>query len=607
MPAVQDIPSLLQYMNILGINFSHDPAVCLIVDGTVVSFVEEEKLSRIKSELVFPSLALRHVLQQQGLSPEQIDMVAFGGHVFDSKTRLEMRYRLTKRAIYRRLDYVPRLLSLVGLQRADISSANQGAFERMIQSAFGLTRSAFVYYPHHLAHAASAHFTTPFEANLSVTCDGRGEADCFNFYVPDARGNLQLARRNGHEASIGQLYSVVTKLLGFTPVRHEGKIMGLAASGKETDLCSLIGGLFFRDNGILKRHPDDAALDRDQHLSFYQRYRALTSLDTDGQSYTLRSMWLLDWLQGRTAGYSPADIAYAIQDVTERVVLEEISHFLSGHESTEPLRLGLSGGVFANVRLNQKIRERPDVENVFVQPAMNDAGLALGAAILADREFRQPDAVHRLRHNYYGAGFSDDIPLLLHNADSVFTSHVMDDPPEEVARLLVENQIVGFYHGNMEFGPRALGHRSIITSTFRKEINAELNGRLNRTEFMPFAPSVLDTYASVYLENYDATCPAADYMTTTYHVSPAYRSLLQAVVHVDGTCRPHVVRRAVNPYYYDVLMAFSRASGCGAVVNTSFNAHEEPIIATPQQAMKALRDGRIDVLILENYCVRRRS
>jgi len=590
-------------MNILGINFSHDPSACLIIDGALVCFIEEEKLSRIKSELVFPVLSLQYIFERHHILPEAIDLVAFGGHVYDSKTKLELKCRITKRKIYRRFDYFLRLLSLIGLRKPDTSEANKPAFEKMLRSTFGLVRAQFVYYPHHLAHAASAHFTAPFTSDLSITCDGRGETDAFNFYLPDAQGNLQLVRQNGHESSIGQLYSAVTILLGFKAIRHEGKIMGLAASGKKTDLSAVLKQLFYAENGVLRRKPDDQAIKQDIQVSLYQRFKYETALAPDGQSYTYRSMWLLSWLKEHTTGYTPADIAFAVQDVTEQVVLAEMQDFITQNKVKTPIQLSLSGGVFANVRLNQKIKALDSVGNIFVQPAMNDAGLALGAAILADRAFRKPDAVYRLPHNYFGADFSREIEIALEQAVPYFKVKKMENAPAKIAQMLLENKIIGFYHGSMEFGLRALGHRSIIANTFRKEINAELNKRLNRTEFMPFAPSMLDTFAEVYLENYDPNCVAADYMTITYQVKPEYQSLLQAVVHVDGSCRPHVVRRAVNPYYYDVLAAYAKLSGCGAVVNTSFNAHEEPIIATPAQALKALRDGRVDVLILGNYLV----
>ena len=155
----------------------------------------------------------------------------------------------------------------------------------------------------------------------------------------------------------------------------------------------------------------------------------------------------------------------------------------------------------------------------------------------------------------------------------------------------------------MEWGPRALGRRSIILNTFDRTVNDTINKRLNRTEFMPFAPSVIDNAAPRYFPRYNPECPAADYMTITYDVAPEYHKLLQAVVHVDGTARPQIVRRDTNPYYYDILDEFQRQTGCGAIVNTSFNVHEEPIVSTPQSAYKALKEKRIDVLVLEDYLI----
>ena len=179
----------------------------------------------------------------------------------------------------------------------------------------------------------------------------------------------------------------------------------------------------------------------------------------------------------------------------------------------------------------------------------------------------------------------------------------MDAPAKEIAQMLMDNQVVGFWHGTMEWGPRALGRRSMILNTFDRTVNDSVNKRLNRTEFMPFAPSIIDYMMETYIPSYKKDCPAADYMTVTYDVDPKYHDQLQAVVHVDGTARPQAVKKETNPYYYEIIDEFYKLSGCGAIVNTSFNAHEEPIVSGPEVAYKALKEDRIDSLVIDNYLI----
>lgn len=591
-------------MIILGITFGHDPAACLIIDQQLVCLIEEEKLSRKKSELVFPLQAVQYILEKYQIPAHTVDVVAFGGHVYDAETRLEMKARITKNPRYRRLDYLRRLGTWSGLLPIDISPQNRSYFEQLLRSVIGLKNARFLYYPHHLAHAASAYYTAPFDAHVSITCDGRGENDAFNFYLPNTDHELALSRTIGHRASVGQVYGVVTQYLGYKPNRHEGKIMGLAAFGQATPLVEKFLGLFVREGQQLQRQPLAEDVSDASSLGWRQKFQYFTALAPVERDYSFRSQWLLQWLHREADGFAPADVAFAIQKMTEEVVVREIQSFISTQwPSPQPVRLTLSGGVFANVRMNQKILELPEVENIFIQPAMNDAGLSLGAAILANRAHSPQKADYRFRHCYFGADFSQETAGLITELQSNAAFQVRSVSPADIAQLLAEDRIIGFYHGRMEAGPRALGHRSIIANTFRREINQELNARLNRTEFMPFAPSMLDEVSQEYLENYQSDEPAGDYMTITYAVKKQYHELLQAVVHADGTCRPHIVRHETNPYYHAILAAFYQKTGCGAIINTSFNAHEEPIVATPQQALKALMEKRIDALLLENYCI----
>lgn len=589
-------------MIILGINCGHDASICLIQNGVLIDAVEEEKISRQKSESGFPIKALQYLIKRYDLKNQIIDMIAIPDKPYYYKSRLALRYHFSKKKVFRRLEQLRRMATYFHLL-PDISLENNYLyFENLIRRQIGSSETKITYYNHHLAHAASAYYTAPFKADLCITCDGRGEEASFNFYLPRKENDdLILVYTNSHETSVGQVYSAVTTFLGFKANRHEGKIMGLAALGKPTSLVEEFKSLFFYENGQLHRLPNK---DKLVALSLRNKISLKTATTGTGRDYALNTVWLNNWLIEKTKGFDRADIAYALQKMTEDVVLNEINAFIMQYKTELPpkLKIALAGGVFANVRLNQLLFELPEVENIFIQPAMSDAGLSLGSAILAERSvFRH--FKYTFIDTYIGADFHEDIPHFINQIKSDFTVKHLEDAPSVIADLLVKDTIIGFYHGRMEWGPRALGKRSIIANPFRKEINRELNRRLNRTEFMPFAPSILESIAGEYLENYNDNCPASDYMTMTYALKEKYHTPLQAVVHIDGTCRPHIVRKAINPYFHAILQAFYEKTGYAAIVNTSFNVHEEPIVGTPYEAFKALKEKRIDVLIVEDYLI----
>lgn len=597
-------------MTILGINFGHDASAVLMKDSKILGAIEEEKMSRKKQDYGWPALATAVLLEQNGILQSEVDMVAFGGCNFGELGLNEIRYRFNKSARHRILEVSSRILAHYGLSGRKVSAANRQVFEHYVRK-LGFVKARVEFFNHHLCHAYSSFCAAPFRADLVITADGQGDQESFNFYRNVSDERLEAISINSFKYSVGQFYSTVTGLLGFRPNRHEGKITGLAAYGKPTELLGTFRQLFFRDGeGRFRRLPDEdlkswwARYGLDKRLSWRTKVN-FNSESAHGEHYARNGHALRAWMEGVTSGFSREDIAYACQSVTEDVMVEEARHVLREHFPGKRVKCALAGGVFANVRVNQKLAEMPEVADVFVQPAMGDAGLSLGAAYLADME--QNPAAEPKRYvfsdTYLGPDFAGEIALFLQHLPAGFEVRKMENPAQDIAHLLFENKIVGLWHGRMEWGPRALGCRSIILNTFDRTVNDSLNQRLNRTEFMPFAPSVIDRAAKKYFPKYEAQHPAADYMTITYDVAPAYHELLQAVTHVDGTARPQIVRRATSPYYYDILDAFERLSGCGAIVNTSFNAHEEPIVSTPQVAFRALEQHRIDFLVLENYLI----
>lgn len=598
-------------MIILGINFGHDCSVALIRKGKLVAAIEEEKVSRKKQDFGWPRKAIERLLHEHNLRPSDVDYVVFPSTNLSNYGKQEITYRFTKNQSDKKAEYRRRVLCYLGLSSNKAGRDNTAVFLKQLQKE-GFSKAQIHAFNHHLAHAASAFYASPIDLDLIITSDGHGEESAFNFYKPTEQG-IELLHSNDYTTSVGAFYSMITKLLGFRPTRHEGKITGLAAYGKPSTLLDEFRKLFEYRNNSLCRFPFDQLAHYwneygiEKQLSFSQKINLKTSEGPISLDYAKRSYVLFEHLKKITNGFSKEDISFACQKVSEEITVNELKRVLQRHFPNRKVRVGLAGGVFANVRINQFIYETEGVDNVFVQPAMGDSGLAFGLAALADitLQKKEPNRRHyTFADTYHGPDYTQEIPAFLAAIQDESEIERLKEPAKRIAQLLADNQVVGFWHGRMEWGPRALGKRSMILNTFDRTVNDSVNKRLSRTEFMPFAPSVLDFMMKTYIPSYQADCPAADYMTITYDVDPQYHDLLQAVVHVDGTARPQCVRRESNPYYYDILHEFYQLSGCGAIVNTSFNAHEEPIVSTPEAAYKALKEDRIDCLIIEDYLIR---
>ncbi|MEQ8517562.1 MAG: carbamoyltransferase C-terminal domain-containing protein [Cytophagales bacterium] len=600
----------------LGINFSHDASMCLIQDGKIIAALEEEKASRLKQDFGWPEKAIEILFKKNNIKAGDIDQIAFGSMFYSSIGRNEIKYRFSKNKSDKNKEIIDRLTSYLNLSQKKIGDDNIKVFEAEIRKR-GFINAELEFYNHHLSHASSAFYCAPFVSDLVITCDGHGDGEAFNFYRVASDGKLELVKLNDHSVSIGQFYSAITKYLGFRPTRHEGKITGLAAYGKPSELVDKFMALYYYEGENLRRFPHGLEKEYwkenklDSKLSAKQKINLNHSESDIGAAYSKNAIIIDDWLEKVCANHSKEDIAYACQYVSEQVIINEVGRVVNDNFPNPKLKISLAGGVFANVRINQMIYEQDYCENIFIQPAMGDSGLAMGAAILSqiknNRNLELGDRSFVFKNTYWGPDYSDTVDEFVSSID---TNHYhiekMENPAQRIAEKLAANKIVGFWNGAMEWGPRALGSRSILLNTFDKSVNDSLNKRLNRTEFMPFAPVVLDNAALTYFPAYDKNVPAANYMTITYDVKKEYHEMLQATVHVDGTARPQVIDRSTQPYYYDILTEFFKLTDCAALVNTSFNAHEEPIVSNPATAFNALKTDRIDILVLDNYLIESR-
>lgn len=434
---------------------------------------------------------------------------------------------------------------------------------------------------HHLSHASSAFWPSGFESSLCLTYDG-GMSNC-----PWFGGLYQADKKNGvsvldqfsleHHPRITILYTAVTILLGFTPNKHEGKITGLAAYGKATQKCRELLGLFMSDD-IYKL---------EELADWYFQYDELRPpMLAVNEARRKKLLTLFE-------GISKEDLAATVQAMTEEHVLELIANARKlGWDNNN---ICLSGGLFSNVKVNQRVKEA-GFQNVFVSPPMTDDGTALGAAlhVLAEEGGLESYKIHSMS---LGPDFSEqEIETALVSRQVSWTK--LNTPADYLGKLLAKGKTIAMFVGGMEFGPRALGNRSIIASASDSDINRRLNNQLNRTEFMPFAPmSLMEDAEYCYLDSAGIT-HAAEFMTITANCTDEMRSQCPAVVHIDGTARPQLVNKIYFPFLHELISTYKRYSGRTAIVNTSFNIHEEPIVCSPNDAIDGFLEAGLDYLYL---------
>ncbi len=595
----------------LGLVMEHDASVALARDGEIVAAISEERLSRRKGQWGYPWRAIDECLRIGGISKEDIDVFSvalnkFPGHFIRRETPLreltESIYRL-KRKINGsvREDKTINILDFIKSLKGN-GGILSSHFKEDVFKKEGFKKARVRIIDHHFAHALSALLYSGFEEAIVVTIDCEGPvlvSDYTSCHTLGSIFNRQLVRvshttgcfRDGlymrefmtdSSVSPGAFYGHITEGLGFKPNRHEGKVTGLAAMGDSSRLY--------------KEFREFLGINHDGS-TFYAPF-ALKGYPNIGDAQKDRIKSLIN-------GQRREDVASAAQKVLEDAVTEHIKWYA---KRTGIRNLVLSGGVFANVKLNQRLMELKDIDNIFVFPAMTDTGLSVGAAIMPFIELDGALLRHikKLKDVYLGPSFSnEEIKRLLENSGLGF--EYMDDKEraKRVAGLVADGKVVGLFQGRMEFGPRALGNRSILALPTDNSINDWLNKRLGRSEFMPFAPSVLDFAAPDIFEDFHKAEHTSKFMTITFNVRKEWRKRIPAVVHVDGTARPQVVSKEDNPLYYEIIEEFYRITGLPVILNTSFNVHEEPIICRPEDAIKALNEDRVDVLVLENFLVRK--
>ncbi len=543
---------------------SHDAAAAVFKDYELLSAVQLERLTRHKGDgREHPDLAIDEALSIAGATRADVDAVCFSRSEFPTIFYRNIRGARWIREKYRK--YIegntrrympPELLRYHTTNTDDIFKA------RKFMGAGGFREQAeFFIYNHHQSHALAPLFYSDWDDALVVTADGGG--DTVNYSQRHFANGALTTIYGGDEClltplatdSLGHAYETVTGALGFIPRRHEGKLTGLAALGRPV-LAERIGGHFSVD--------PNGRIGSDFH-------------DFNEMHETIR---------GLAASVNREDAAASIQQVLEDKMLQSVERLLRRHKARH---LGLAGGVFANVRLNRVLAESLPIDEIFIFPAMGDEGMPAGGALCY---LLQRDGLphwlaqrRRLTNVHLGRDYTDAIDDVLSAAPGI--RRTAEAPIEGAARRLNSGKIGAIYTGRMEYGPRALGARSILANPSRRETHDLLNKRLARTEFMPFAPVISAEKAATVFDINSVNAYACRFMTITCNVKPEWRERIAAVVHVDGSARPQTIERATNPLYYDILTAFERESGLPVLVNTSFNVHEEPIVNKPSECLRA--------------------
>ena len=574
-------------MKVLGIEAETDSGAAIVENGHILAAVNEERLSRMKLVKGFPRASINEVLPLANLAAADLDAVLvastnnllvdqlepFDGWFQRSSKGFGSQIKRSAAGLSRYRKFFPPLeYGYYALLTPSFRKRRQLIVE-ILRQEFGVI-APIKFVDHHFAHITSAYFTSGFEESLVVSLDGGGDGKSARVCAV-RRGRFEELHEVSAFNSLGNYYAYVTHICGFKAMKHEGKITGLAAHGQPIYL-PLLRELIDGQGG-----------------SFYNR----GGLVFDAAVVELRRR-----LPG---GWTREDLAASIQTHFEELVPEFIAYWA---KRTGLRNVAVAGGVFANVRVNEEVLHRPEIDRMFIHPGMADGGLAVGAAlaaaapgILEETMRRSPEPIE---HVYLGPDLTvSEIESALEEAG--LTPERISAPIEqEIGRLLAEGHIVARAEGRMEYGPRALGNRSILYQPTDASANDWLNDNLKRTEFMPFAPSTLYDQRDRCYQNSEGAEHTAQYMTITFQSTPWMRERMGGVVHVDGTARPHLVRKEVNPSYYRIIEAYESYTGLPTILNTSFNMHEEPIVCTARDAVRSFLSGKLDYLALGPYLIR---
>jgi len=537
---------------ILGIHDGHDAGAALI-EGNRIIAVNEERLSRDKYHRGVPELSVKKVLEISDKGRDDIEKIAVAG-IYRKKKRLQ-------------------------------------TLEDKLKEILGPIKDKIITVEHHLAHAASAYFTGGKEKSIVLTIDAAGDGLSSGIYLGD-HGELKKIAESSYLDSLGDFYASITEMLGYRPMKDEGKVMSLSSYSEENsiDLSDFISikGLSFKNHlGVTGQRANKKISEK---IDFpYDKRKEINDLLEKGKL-------------GHDLSKKAIRTASSAQDHLEKL-LEDLSKNIMGREDIDDeykKNIAYSGGVAQNVKGNAVIRKR--FPRYWVFPHMSDGGLALGAALYVNSKLNDDymwDMGRSVENVYLGPEYKkEDIEAYLENEDIDYEK--VDDRAERISDLLLEGKIISLFQGRMEYGPRALGNRSIIADPSLPDVKERLNEALGREPFQPFAPTIIDQYTDTYLKD-----PTTNkFMTASFEATERAKEEIPAVIHVDGTTRPQILKERENEHFYKIIKKFEQKTGIGAVLNTSFNMHGEPIVCSPEDAVRSFRRSGLDYLFLEDLMLK---
>jgi carbamoyltransferase len=560
-------------MKIIGINYLSESSVCLLDRGKIISSVSEERINRKKNWYGLPEKSIKYILTKNKIKLKDIDYFVTSGisaidksvpdkKIYSSKIKEIQVSNLNLNKKDKQIAFLKQRFKhekkVIHVRTKNLLNKLKSKYKKLI------------IYDHHLSHAASAYFNSGFKDCFVVTIDGWGDNSSSKiFYFKD--GNYNEISSTPTIDSLGYFYGSITKLLGFKPHQHEGKILGLAAYGNQKKIINEI-------SEMIKYDSNKKVFKGCYENGFYQ-----STFDNKNLRVLLKK-------------YSVKDIAASTQLILEKTITKCIKEL-----SKDKINLALAGGVFANVKLNQKIRELKNIKNMYIFPNMGDGGLSVGGAQLLYHK-KTKNKPKKIKDMYLGHNFSDK-EILKEIKKYQLNFLKFNKIEEKIAELLSQKKVIAHFNDKMEFGPRALGNRSILCSASDKNINNWLNKRLKRTEFMPFAPIILKSK----IKDYMYVNNARDYlfMTMTCKCKKIMSKKAPAAVHVDDTARPQIIDKYINPRINLILENYYKITGVPILINTSFNMHEEPIVCTPGDAIRGFIDGQLDYLVINNYLIKK--
>lgn len=589
-------------MNILGIScYYHDSAACLIQDGVTIAAAEEERFSRIKHDSDFPTLAIEFCLKKANVKVKDIDYVVF----------YEKPYVKFERILLQTLQTFP------SSSRFFIEAMKEWLpkklwIKQQLADKIGVPLEKIYFSDHHISHAASAFYPSPYKKAAILTLDGVGEWSVASYGIGE-NNSIQIMKELRFPHSLGLLYSTFTAFLGFEVNEGEYKVMGMAPYGNPRyakDVRKLIDskddGSFALDMRYFTFHSSpEKSFSKDFEMLFGAPRKRNELFFTEQTGYP--KFWgekPKDYKKKLKENQHYADIAASIQVVTEEIILRMCNYIA---QETGLTNLCMAGGVALNSVANGKIVSQTPFKNLFIQPAAGDSGAALGAALYFYHQILDKQKREVFSHAFLGKAYSTkEIKSFLDKKKIVYTYYKDDNQLiKDVALALTKKKVIGWFEGRFEWGPRALGHRSILADPRSNEMKDIVNNKIKfREPYRPFAPAVLEEHVQDYFSIADPKSNPAKCMIIVIPTRKNKIKEIPAVSHV-GTSRLQSVDRKTNPRYYALIKTFGKLTGTPVLMNTSFNLRGEPIVNTPENAYNTFMRSGLDILVLENFVIKK--